>query len=715
MIRYFPESALGQLEFDKIRGLLAEKCKSVYAREKAASLRIHTRLEFIEIELQRTSEFKSLVEQGLYFPNEENLNLSREIKLLGLSGAVLSGDQFLQIRKLADTLRKIYHWFDRERRLAYPALASVIKDSYYEKAIIQSIDKFLEESGQVKDNASPELARIRVSLFRKRNELRRLFERIVARLNKAGYVAETEEAFLNGRRVVALFAEHKRQVKGILHGESDSRKTSFIEPEETIGHNNEIFSLEHEETREVNRILHELTAILSVYSPLLKTYYEIIGEYDFIYGKAKLAIEINGIHPNLQDGSHIHLIEAFHPLLFLYHKKSLKPTVPVNIKLDDNKRILVISGPNAGGKTVTLKTVGLLQLMVQAGLLIPVHPHSTLGIFKQIMIHIGDTQSLEFELSTYSSHLINMKYFMEQSNGRTLFFIDELGSGSDPNLGGAFAEVILLELVKKHALGIVTTHYLNLKVMANKTPGIVNGAMAFDEQSLQPLYQLTIGKPGSSYTFSIAERIGMHPDLIRNARKLVDEEHFKLDKLLNRTEQDLRNIEQKDKELQLMLKENAKLKIELEKTIHKEKHQQQLKILQEQNKISAERYSYLKEMERKLKQILFDWRKAENKEEVIKQMQALLFNQKEKPVAEKIKKKFDAKYIEVDGSIQTGSPVKMKKSHQLGTVRELRGKKAVVQIGLIPITIDISELVLIQEKAKPETSKINYESKTTGS
>jgi DNA mismatch repair protein MutS2 len=704
MIRYFPESALGQLEFDKIRDLLTEKCKSAYAREKAASLRIHTRLEYIQIELQKTSEFKTLLEQGQYFPNEENLNLAREIRLLGLSGASLSGEQFLQIRKLADALRQIFHWFDRERRLAYSGLASVINDSYYEKAIIQNIDEILEENGQVRDKASPELADIRMSLFRKRNELRRLFDRIVSKLNKSGFVAETEEAFLNGRRVVALFAEHKRQVKGILHGESDSRRTSFIEPEETIGLNNEIFSLEHAESREVNRILRDLTARLSAYSPLLNTYLEIVGEFDFIQGKARLAIDIQGIHPNLRDGSHIHLIRAFHPLLFLYHKKSQKPTIPVNIKLDEKSRLLVISGPNAGGKTVTMKTVGLLQLMVQAGLLIPVDPGSTLGIFKQIMIHIGDTQSLEFELSTYSSHLINMKHFMEEANGRTLFFIDELGSGSDPNLGGAFAEVILQELVKKHAFGIVTTHYLNLKVMANKTPGIINGAMAFDEQSLQPLYQLIMGKPGSSYTFSIAERIGLHPDLIRNARKLVDEEHFRLDKLLNRTEQDLRNLEAKNKELQVLLKENAKLKTELEKTLQKEKHQQQLQILQEQNKISAERLSYLKEMERKLKQIIFDWRKAENKQEVIKQMQALLFNQKEKPVSEKMKKKFDSKYLEVKGDIQVGSSVKMKKSHQTGTVREIRGKKAVVQVGMIPITIDLGDLVLIHEKIKPETS-----------
>ena len=466
-------------------------------------------MEFIQIELQKTTEFKSLLAQAQYFPIGGILNLSREIKLLGLPGAVLSGEQFLGIRKLADALRLIFHWFDRERRMAYTGLASVIKDTYYEKAIISNIDEILEETGQVKDKASPQLSEIRMSLHKKRNEIRRLFDRIIAKLKKSGHISETEEAFLNGRRVVAVFAEHKRQIKGILHGESDSRKTSFIEPEETIGLNNEIFSLEYAESREVNRILSELTAKLSIFSPLLGIYHDIVGEYDFVQGKAKLAIDINGIYPNIRDGSHIELVQAIHPLLLLYHKKSQKPTIPVNLKLDDKNRVLVISGPNAGGKTVTMKTVGLLQCMMQAGLLVPVHPHSTMGIFKQIMIHIGDTQSLEFELSTYSSHLINMKHFMEQSSGRTLFFIDELGSGSDPNLGGAFAEVILQELVKKHAFGIVTTHYLNLKVMANKTTGIVNGAMAFDEKSLQPMYQLIIGKPGSSYTFSIAERIGL--------------------------------------------------------------------------------------------------------------------------------------------------------------------------------------------------------------
>ena len=300
----------------------------------------------------------------------------------------------------------------------------------------------------------------------------------------------------------------------------------------------------------------------------------------------------------------------------------------MNITLDDRNRILVISGPNAGGKTVTLKTVGLLQMMVQSGLLVPVQPSSQFGIFKQLMIHIGDTQSLEFELSTYSSHLLNMKYFMENANGKTLFFIDELGSGSDPNLGGAFAEVILEELARKHAFGIVTTHYLNLKVMANKTPGIINGAMAFDEKNLLPLYKLIIGKPGSSYTFSIAERIGLDKKLVNKARQLVDEDHFHLDKLLNRTEQNLQIVEQKEKELHRLLKENERLKKEMELLMNKERHMQQVELLKQQNKITEERLVYLKDMERKLKQIIIEWKKEEDKKKVIKHMEDLLFKKR---------------------------------------------------------------------------------------
>ena len=703
-MKIFPESALVQLEFDKVEALLAEQCNTEYARAKAEDLRIHTRREFIELELRQSNEFKLLLQNGQYFPNDHTLNLARELKLLGIPGASLSGEQFLQIRKLAESIQSIFRWFDPERRTAYPALTRVIEHTSYEKVIMAAIDEVIDESGMVRDNASEDLANIRLSLFRKRNELRRVFDRILSKLGKSGYVADIEESFLNGRRVVAIFAEHKRQVKGILHGESDTRRTSFIEPEETIELNNDVFSLEHAESREVNRILRELTARLSGHAPLLQTWHDVLGEYDFIRAKAKLALDMNGSFPLLVDKSHVLLRNAYHPLLLLYNRKNKKETIPTNISLNDKDRLLVISGPNAGGKTVTLKTVGLLQLMLQSGLLVPVHPDSEMGIFKQLMIHIGDTQSIEFELSTYSSHLKNMKYFMENANGRTLFFIDELGSGSDPNLGGAFAEVILEELVRKHAFGIVTTHYLNLKVMAGKTSGIINGAMAFDETNLLPLYKLTIGKPGSSYTFSIAERIGLEPRLIERARALVDNDHFRLDKLLNATEQDLRDLEKREKDLNKLIKENEKLKKEMEALIHRERHEQQVELLKHQNRITEERIVYLKEMERKLRQIVFDWRKAEDKNEVIKQMQALLFKQKEKQGNEKVRKKFDARYTEVGGDIVVGNKVMMKKNHQVGMVKELRGKKAIVQVGLIPITVDLADLTVVQDKPQEESA-----------
>ncbi|MDO9377097.1 MAG: DNA mismatch repair protein MutS [Ferruginibacter sp.] len=697
-MKFFPESALVQLEYEKVKSILGEHCRTDHARQRAANLRIHTRKDFIELELKQSYEYKLLLQGGQHFPNDFTLNLTRELKLLPIPGAVLSGEQFLHIRKLAENTASLFRWFDNERRTAYPALAQVVVNTYFEKNITVLIDEILDESGNVKDNASEALGKIRLNLYKKRQDLRRIFDRLAARLNKQGYLADIEESFINGRRVLAVFAEQKRMVKGILHGESDTRRTTFIEPEETTELNNEIFSLENEESREVYRILRELTKQLSVYAPLLKTYHDLAGEFDFIHAKAKWAITLNGNYPQVLDKAHIRLIQAYHPLLLLYNKNSNKPTIPVNISLTEKSRILVISGPNAGGKTVTLKTVGLLQLMMQSGLLVPVHADSEMGIFKQIMIHIGDTQSLEFELSTYSSHLKNMKHFMENANGKTLFFIDELGSGSDPNLGGAFAEVIMEELAHKHSFGIVTTHYLNLKVMANKVPGIINGAMQFDEQNLLPLYKLVVGKPGSSYTFSIAERIGLEKRLINKARTLVDEDHFTLDKLLNRTEQDLQKIDIEKKELNHLLKENERLKKEMQQVLDKEKHLQEIERLKHLNKISEEKFTYLKDMERRLKSMVIEWRKAEDKEKVVKMIHALLFNQKEKMVAEKQQKKVNEKFIEIGGEIQVGAKVRMKQNRQVGIVKELRGKKALLQVGVMPITVELKDLVVVQDK-----------------
>ncbi|GAA4328783.1 endonuclease MutS2 [Flaviaesturariibacter amylovorans] len=698
-MKLYPESAPVQLEFDKIRQLLHERCRSEWARQKALQLRIHTKKDIIELELLQTHEYKQLVQNAQYFPNDYVLNLGRELRLLAIEGSMLGGEELTGLRKLAIMMERIFRWFDTERRTAFPGLSAVISGTYYEKTIQELIDEVIDETGNVKDNASPELQQIRMSLFRKRQELRRVFDRIVSKMNKNGYLADIEESFMNGRRVIAVFAEQKRTVKGILHGESDSRRTAFIEPEETIELNNSIYELESDERKEVYRILKTLTKQLSVYAPLLTVYHGIAGEYDFILGKAQLAIALYAEFPVVHDKPHINLVSAYHPLLYLYNQRSGKKTIPTDLTLDGDQRILVISGPNAGGKTVTMKTVGLLQIMVQSGLLVPVHPSSTFGIFKQLMIHIGDTQSIEFELSTYSSHLLSMKHFMETANGRTLFFIDELGSGSDPNLGGAFAEVIMEELARKHAFGIVTTHYLNLKVMAGKTKGILNGAMAFDEQALLPKYKLIVGKPGSSYTFSIAERIGLDKRLINRARSLVDENHFQLDKLLNRTEQDLHVVEQKQKDLNKLLKDNERLKREMEQALDKEKHRQQVELLREQNRISEERIAYLKDMERKLRQLTLDWRKAENKNEVMKEMAALLFRKNETKAASKKQKQLNEKYQELqDEAIKVGDKVKMKKNLQVGEVLELRGKRAVVKIGLLPMQVDLANLVLVKEK-----------------
>lgn len=693
----YPHTTPSQLEFTKVKNLLLLFCNTDYAKNKAEQLRVHNHKKYIESELNQTHEFKLVIQQSLHFPVDFILNIQRQIKLLGINGATLTGEDFLKIKSLSENINNIYRWFDNERKSAFPYLTQIIIDSYYEKKIIEFIDEVLDETGNVKDNASEDLQKIRQSLFKKRNELRRVFDKVVTKLNKAGYSADIEESFSSGRRVVAVFSEHKRQVKGILHGESDSRKTAFIEPEETIQLNNDVFSLESEEAKEVQRILRELTKRLSVYSELLKTYLHIIGEFDFVKAKAKLAIDMNGNLPNLVDKAVIEVKDAYHPLLYLYNKSNNKQTIPVSLTLNDKERILVISGPNAGGKTVTMKTIGLNQMMLQSGLLVPVNPTSTMGIFKQIFIHIGDEQSLEFELSTYSSHLMSMKYFLENANGKTLFFIDELGSGSDPNLGGAFAQVIMEELCHKHALGIVTTHYLNLKIMANSTKGIVNAAMGFDEKKLQPLYQLIIGKPGSSYTFSIAERIGLSKQLIARAKKLVDDEHFKLDKLLNNTEQNLQQLNKEKTELSKLLKENEHLKKEMKILMDKEKHKQQVELLKHQNRISEDRIAYLKEMERKLKQITFDYKKADDKNEVVKSLQNLLFKKEEKLVVNKMVKKINAKYTELNDEIEPGTLVKLKKNYQVGEVKEIRGKRAIVQIGLLSINVELNDLVAVKK------------------
>lgn len=699
MMLLYPARAVEALEFDKICQLLKEKCRTDGARERVENIRFHTKLEYVERELLQTREYKSTLRTDDRFPNDFTKNISKELKLLSISNASLSGEQLLSFQHLAQNTKDILLWFKKNESL-FNNLRAIAENITYEKQIVEIISSVIDDTGTVRDNASRELMNIRSDISSQRSRLRKVFEGILRKLGKQGYLADISESFLNGRRTVAINAEHKRAVKGIHHGESDSNRIVFIEPEETIELNNELFSLERAEAREIKRILSETTAAIAGYQPLLVGYYELAGTYDYIRAKALLAEDVNGDMPRISPHPGVNLVDARHPLLYLHNKKQEKPTIPLNIKLDRHSRMLIISGPNAGGKTVSMKTVGLLQLMAQSGMLIPADTTSEIGIFKQVMIHIGDTQSIEHELSTYSAHLRDMKYFMDFANGKTLVFIDELGSGSDPNLGGAFAEAIVEELARKHTIGIITTHYLNLKVMAGKVPGIVNGAMMFDEDKLEPLYKLHVGKPGSSYTFAIAQRSGLPQTIIDRARKLTERGHFKLDKMLLRTEQQSVQMAKKEKQLDGLIKEQKDLKKEYEELIDKEKLEQHHSTLKLQNEIKKQELDYLRDMERKFKQIIQDWKKADNKQDVIAAAESVLFKKKQIKANATAAKKADKNFYTIKGTPQVGDLVRHKVNHQVGTLSEIKDKRAIVMIGKMPFNVALEEWVKVKKKER---------------
>jgi DNA mismatch repair protein MutS2 len=703
MLHFYPEQALERLEFEKVRALLLVKCRTSYAKKAVQNIKFHTKKEYLEEALEQVNEYLQTLGGSDVFPNDFTKDISPALRLLKVEGAVLTGEDFVDLSALTLTVRDILLWLKRQNGL-FLRLEAIAIPVIYQKEILKTINEIVDESGVVRDSASQELMRIRHDMDKKRVHLRKVFESIVRKLGKQGYLADISESFMNGRRTVAVVAEQKRIVKGIMHGESESGKTVFIEPEETIELNNELYALEREEGREVYRILKELTANLRIFLEDFEAYFKLVGIYDFIRAKALMAKDMNASMPRISPHPGTHLIKAYHPLLLLHNKAQGKATYPLTIAIDKDNRILVISGPNAGGKTVSMKTIGLLQTMVQAGMLIPADDTSEVGIFKQIMIHIGDTQSIENELSTYSAHLKDMKYFLDHANGKTLFFVDELGSGSDPNLGGAFAEAIVEQLANKKAMGIITTHYLNLKVMAGKIPGIFNGAMAFDEAQLLPLYQLVLGKPGSSYTFSIAQRSGLPKHVIERARQITDKGHFKLDKMLHQTEQQSVRMVSKEQYLDQLLRENEKLKSKYEELIDKEKLKQQHETLKLQNKIKKEELDYLRDMERKFKQIVFDWKRTENKGAVIANAEKVLFKKKHIQQNQAAATKADKNYLVLGKEPEIGDLMRNKDNHQIGRLIAIEGKKAKIRIGHMPFTVTLEEWLVVTPK-QPQQRK----------
>ncbi|HET8572301.1 MAG TPA: DNA mismatch repair protein MutS [Edaphocola sp.] len=699
MLQLYPGNAAQRLEFDKIRQLLLDKCTTDDARQRAANLRCQSNIAWIEKALLQTKELFQTFNLGVgdYFPGTTIKNLERELKLLTLPYASLQIADLVSLRKLCHNIQTLFRWFKGKTEL-YPNLFALLSDTAFEPAILDLMATVIDEHNHLRDDASDHLKQIRMALSDKRRQLRQVFDANVRKLGKQGYLADIGESFLNNRRCVAVLAEQKRIVKGIIHGESDSGKTVFIEPENTVLLNNDITLLELDEQKEILQVLRALTAKLSVYHPVLQQYYRLCGIYDFIYAKALLARDMDAQMPAISPHPGTKLIQACHPLLFLKNRKEAKNIVPLNVQLDREERILVISGPNAGGKTVAMKTIGLLQLMIQAGLLIPADGRSEVGIFKQVMVHIGDTQSIENELSTYSAHLKDMNEFLRFANGKALFFIDELGSGSDPYLGGSFAEAIVEGLAQKQAYGVITTHYLNLKIMAGKTKGMQNAAMLFDEEKLLPLFQLVTGKPGSSYTFAIAQRSGLPEKVIDRARQLTDSGHLRLDKLLLEVEQQAVYNEKTAKELERQLAESRKSKAQYDLLMQKEQHRQQVETLKLQNKIKQEELQYLRDTERKFKQLVQEWKKTDNKQAVIRSAEKLLFKKKQMQQNAAAAQKADKQYKTLKRAPVIGDLVLNKTNHQAGRLEQINGQKGVVRIGKLPFTIALEEWVVALEK-----------------
>lgn len=702
-MQIYPTEAVEKIEFQKILEILKSYCQLEASKKLTDNLRASNNRRQVEFWLNQSHEYKLVLQSSDSIPFNFTDSLEKELKFLEIENSVLEGSEIQKIRRLVLDIRDKINWFKGKEDL-YPHLYELLKETIYEKKIVDLIHPIIDELNQVKDTASRELRTIRTDLNHARIESRSIFDRIVKQYAQKGYLADITENFLNGRRTIGILAEYKRIAKGIIHGASETQKTVFIEPDALIPIQNKIYELEIEEHREVQKILRTLTADLAPYIDTIYHYYQRVIVFDFIRAKALLARKLDANLPRISQHPHITLIEAYHPILWLQNKEKKKKTVPLNVHLDRRERILIISGPNAGGKTVSMKTVGLLQYMLQSGLLIPCSDRSELGIFKQMMVHIGDTQSIENELSTYSAHLEDMKQFLNFATGSTLFFIDELGSGSDPLLGGAFAEAMVEHLSRKHALGIITTHYLNLKVMAGKVPGIINGAMTFDEKKLSPLYQLEIGKPGSSYTFEIAERVGLDQEIIQRARTLAQTDHIELDTLLHQSEKQALSLKRKEKQLDDLIKYHQKQIRTYEELIDKEKHEQQLAYLRLQNKIKKEELDYLKDMERKFKQIIQDWKKAENKKEVIQAAENILFKRKHINANERLAKKVDRQYRLIAKKPEVGDLMRHSTNHQVGTLIEIGDQKSIIQIGKMPFSVNLKEWVVVARR--PDKRKV---------
>ena len=548
----YPTNYEQKIGFAGIRQMLADHCISPMGLERVEAMAFSADKNAILESLEQTEEFIGLLQTGVPFPMRDFHDLREAFHNIQIDGTCLSVEDLFALKPSLNVVEVILRYGHSESANSTPRIKSLIEDIFIERSIFTEVNRLVDDKGEIPDNASTELLEIRQSIRRKQGGIEKRIRQIMGDAKTAGWVdAKAELTVRDGRLVIPVKAGDKRAIRGFIHDESATGQTVYIEPAEIFDTSNEIKELEYAERREIHRILLAFTRLLRPYLSELRKAWNLLGQLDFIRAKALLANSIGGVKPEILDTPYINWQQARHPLLERKLKAQGKQVVPLDLKLDEHERILVISGPNAGGKSVCLKTTGLLQYMLQCGLMPPMRVDSQCGLFDSLFIDIGDEQSILDDLSTYSSHLINMKVLLEQADEKTLFLIDEFGTGTEPQLGGAIAEAILLELNKKQAFGMVTTHYANLKLLADNHEGIVNGAMLFDTRFMQPMYIMMTGKPGSSFAFEIAKKIGFPRQILDDAANITGDQHLKFEKQLQQLEVDKKAIRKKEQELRI--------------------------------------------------------------------------------------------------------------------------------------------------------------------
>ena len=732
----YPDHFEQKIAFSSIRQLLKDKCVSSLGAEKVDEISFSSNFTDVMRLLNQTDEMlRVLTTDSDELPIGDFYDVRPALSRVRVEGLFLDELEVFDLRRALEAVRRLVAFLTKHDAEVYPHLHELVNGIETFPLIINRIDAILNKFGKIKDNASGELARIRKDTFQVQGSISRTLNSILRQAQADGYVEkDVAPTMREGRLVIPVSPAFKRKVNGIVHDESATGKTVFIEPQQVVEANNRLRELEGEDRREIMRILLDFTSFVRPHTESIFASQYFLGQIDFLRAKALFAIEIKAIKPRVDDICQLEWTKAVHPLLLLSLKKQGKDIVPLDITLNDKQRILLISGPNAGGKSVCLKTVVLLQYMLQCGMLVPLHDSSRAGIFERLFIDIGDEQSIENDLSTYSSHLMNMKFFIKNSNPKTLLLIDEFGTGTEPLIGGAIAEATLERFNRNLAFGVITTHYTNLKHFAEDAVGIVNGAMLYDRQHLQPLFQLSIGNPGSSFAIEIARKIGLPEDLIAEAAEKVGAEHLDYDKHLQDIVRDKRywenkrqQIRQKEKKLEETL---ATYETQLE-DIDRQRKEITAKAKEEAKNLLSETNAKIENTIRQIKEADAEKVRTQIVRKELEEFKKNIENQQTTPTSPKrelkgenpriqLNKKNDTNTIKPDvkalhaTSLQLGSTVRLKGQNATGTIIELQDKQAVVAFGNLKSTVKLAKLEAISNnQLKKEARKYETLGNTT--